>query len=129
MLGHFQQSHLRVEVDASTEVLRKSLLLPEQFKRWLWYQRFSSGLPEQIHVGLTYTSWVGPIAIEHKVATVEADRLQLLLSQGIDGFHEWRWGEGWVQSRLEGVSLLPLNLGQTFSLANLRQFLTLTSQP
>jgi len=44
-----------------------------------------------------------------------------LLSQGIDGFHEWYWGEGWVQSRLEGVSILP-NLGQTLNLLRLRQF-------
>jgi len=45
----------------------------------------------------------------------------VLLSQGIDGFHEWYWGEGWVQSRLEGVSM-PLNLGQTLNLLRLRQF-------
>ncbi|MGB5971491.1 MAG: hypothetical protein WBG70_24515, partial [Spirulinaceae cyanobacterium] len=50
--------------------------------------------------------------------------LRLLLSKGIDGYHEWYWGEGWVQSRLEGISYLPLNLGQTLSLVKLRQFLT-----
>lgn len=50
--------------------------------------------------------------------------LRLLLSEGIDGYHEWYWGDGWVQSRLEGISLLPLSLGQTFSLLRLRQFLT-----
>ncbi|MEG5215625.1 hypothetical protein QUB48_07680 [Microcoleus sp. ARI1-A5] len=38
-------------------------------------------------------------------------------------FHQWYWGDGWVQSRLEGVSLLPLNLGQTASLLRLREFL------
>jgi hypothetical protein len=45
------------------------------------------------------------------------------LSQSIDGYHEWYWGDGWVQSRLEGISLLPLNLGQTLSLLRLREFL------
>jgi len=48
----------------------------------------------------------------------------LALSQGIDGYHEWYWGDGWLQSRLEGISLLPLNLGQTLSLLKLRLFLS-----
>ena len=68
-------------------------------------------------------STIGFISIQHTVDAVEANRLRFLLSQGIDGVHEWQWGEGWVQSRLEGVSLLPLNLGQTLSLVQLRQFL------
>ena len=50
-------------------------------------------------------------------------KLRMILKQGIDGYHEWLWGDGWVQSRLEGISLLPLNLGQTFSLLKLRLFL------
>ena len=53
----------------------------------------------------------------------EQNCLRLLLSLGIDGFHEWYWGDGWVQSRLEGVSLLALNLEQTASLLRLREFL------
>jgi hypothetical protein len=55
---------------------------------------------------------------------VNENGLRMLLSQGIDGYHEWYWGEGWVQSRLEGVSLLPLSLGQTLSLWRLRFFVT-----
>jgi hypothetical protein len=57
------------------------------------------------------------------VERIENNGFRLLLSQGIDGYHEWYWGEGWVQSRLEGVSLLPLNLGQTLNLLRLRTFL------
>jgi hypothetical protein len=53
----------------------------------------------------------------------EQNCLRLLLSLGIDGFHEWYWGDGWVQSLLEGVSLLALNLEQTASLLRLRGFL------
>jgi hypothetical protein len=53
---------------------------------------------------------------------------RLLLHQGIDGFHEWHWGDGWVQSCLEGVSLLPLNLGQTLTLVRLKQFLATRSE-
>lgn len=125
MLGSFQQSALRIEVEASEAMLRKSLMVPVQLQEWLWPQRLATGLPEQLHRGLTFTSWLGPVAIQHSVDVAEANRLRLILSQGIDGFHEWSWGEGWVQSRLEGVSLLPLNLGQTLSLLRLRQFLSL----
>jgi len=123
MLGTFQQSQIRIEVEASATNIRNSLLRPEQLQRWLWMQRFAAGMPEQLHQGLTFTNWIGPVAIQHKVDVAMPSCLRLLLSQGIDGFHEWYWGEGWVQSRLEGVSVLPLNLGQTLSLVSLRQFL------
>ncbi len=124
MLGTFQQSHLRIEVEAPQTSIRDSLLNSEQLRRWLWPQSFSAGLPEQLHQGLSFTTWTGPIAIQHQVEVQDSNCLRLLLSQGIDGYHEWCWGEGWVQSRLEGVSLLPLNLGQTLNLLRLRQFLT-----
>jgi len=124
MLGNFQQSHLRIEVDAPETAIRDSLLQPEKLGRWLWPQRFSPGLPEQLHPGLTFTTWTGPVAIQHQVEVQDSNCLRMLLSQGIDGYHEWSWGEGWVQSRLEGVSLLPLNLSHTFSLLRLREFLT-----
>lgn len=124
MLGTFQQSNLRIEVEASETTIRDSLLQSKQFQQWLWPQNFSASLPEQLQQGLTFTSWIGPVAIQHQVDQAGANTLRLLMSQGIDGFHEWRWGEGWIQSRVEGVSLLPLNLGQTLSLLRLRQFLT-----
>jgi len=124
VLGTFQQSHLRIEVAAPHTAIRDSLLHSQNLRRWLWPQSFSLGLPEQLHQGLTFTTWTGPVAIQHKVEVAQSNCLRLLLSQGIDGYHEWYWGEGWVQSRLEGVSLLPLNLGQTLSLLQLRQFLT-----
>jgi hypothetical protein len=123
MLGTFQQSSLRIEVPASEQQLRESLLYPVKLQRWLFPQQLSKGLPEQLQPGLTFTTWLGPIPLEHMVQRAESNCLQLLLSQGIDGFHEWYWGEGWVQSRLEGVSLLPLNLAQTASLMRLRQVL------
>lgn len=124
MLGNFQQSHLRIEIAAPQIVIRDSLLQPEQLRRWLWPQQFSAGLPENLHPGLTFTTWTGPVAIQHQVEVQDSNCLRMLLSQGIDGYHEWSWGEGWVQSRLEGVSLLPLNLGHTLNLLRLREFLT-----
>ena len=123
MLGTFQQSHLRIEVNASESAIRDSLLSSEQLRQWLWPQRLSAGLPERLETGLNFTSWVGPIAIAHQVDFAEANSLRLILSQGIDGFHEWMWGEGWVQSRFEGITALPLNLGQTLSLLRLKQHL------
>lgn len=122
MLGTFQKSELRIEVEASETVIQNSLLRPSQMQQWC-LQRLAAGMPEQLYQGLTFTTWAGPIAIHHQVEVVKPNCLRFLLSQGIDGFHEWYWGEGWLQSRLEGVSMLPLNLGQTFSLLSLRQFL------
>ncbi|NEP02229.1 MAG: hypothetical protein F6K58_26950 [Symploca sp. SIO2E9] len=128
MLGTFQQSQLRIEVEAPQNLIRDSLLNYEQLRQWLWPGRLSAELTEVLNPGLTFTTRLGPVAIQHQVEVVESNCLRLLLSQGIDGYHEWYWGEGWVQSRLEGVSLLPLNLGQTINLLNLRQFLTSTSE-
>ncbi len=124
MLGTFQQSHIRIEIEAAHNVIYESLLYSEQLRQWLWPQRFSEEMPEQLYQGLTFTSWMGLVAIEHQVEITGSNCLRMLLSQGIDGYHEWYWGEGWVQSRLEGVSMLPLNLGQTFSLLRLRQFVS-----
>ncbi|PIG94021.1 hypothetical protein [Gloeocapsopsis sp. IPPAS B-1203] len=127
MLGTFQQSQLRIEVEASATAIRDSLLHPEQLRKWLWFQRLTEGMPEQLHSGLSFTSWAGPIAIRNQVEIATPVCLRFLLSQGIDGYHEWYWGEGWVQSSLAGVSLLPLNLAQTMSLLSLRQFLATKS--
>lgn len=125
MLGSFQQSNLRIEIEASAQQIQDSLLYPAQFKQWLFPQTFSTGLPDRLHTGLVFTSWIGPVPIQHQVAQVDANGLRFLMSKGIDGFHEWHWGDGWVQSCLEGVSLLPLNMGQTLSLLRLKQFLAL----
>jgi len=123
MLGTFQQSNLRIEVEASEAEIRHSILRPAEFQRWLAPQTFSAGLPDQLTSGVVYTSWLGPIAIQHQVDLSEPNGLRLLLSQGIDGYHEWHWGDGWIQSCLAGVSILPLSLGQTLSLLRLQQFL------
>ena len=123
MLGNFQKSQLRIEITASASAIRNSLQQPEKLAQWLVGQTFTPGMPEELHTGFQFTTWTGPIAIHHQVDVAKPNCLRLLLSGGIDGFHEWYWGEGWVQSRLEGVSILPLNLGHTLSLLSLRQFL------
>jgi hypothetical protein len=123
MLGTFQQSQLRIEIAASAQAIHDSLLHPAQVEKWLLGQRFASGMPEELPPGYQFTTWTGPVQIQHQVDVAKPNCLRLLLSGGIDGFHEWYWGDGWVQSRLEGVSILPLKLGQTLSLLSLRQFL------
>ena len=122
MLGSFQQSNLRIEVDASEKIIRDSLLESDRLKQWMWPQSFAS-LSGRLSPGNTFVSSLGLVEIEHQVEVVEDNSLRLLLSKGIDGFHEWHWGDGWLQSHIEGVSLLPLNFGQTFSLFRLRQHL------
>lgn len=122
MLGNFQQSNLRIEVDASKEIIESSLLEGDRLKQWMWPQNFAS-LSGKLSPGDTFVSSLGLVEIDHKVDLVDDNSLRLLLSKGIDGFHEWHWGDGWLQSRIEGVSMLPLNLGQTFSLFRLRQYL------
>ncbi|MBE9034281.1 hypothetical protein [aff. Roholtiella sp. LEGE 12411] len=123
MLGNFQQSQLRIEIEASADAIHDSLVHLKKLEKWLLVQRFSPGMPEELFPGFQFTTWTGPVAIRHQVDILKPNCLRLLLSGGIDGFHEWYWGEGWVQSCLEGVSILPLNLGQTLSLLSLRQFL------
>jgi len=123
MLGTFQQTHLRIEIEAPGNRIRDSLLRPEQMQKWLPFVQLSPGLPEEFYPGFSYTTKVGLISIQHDVEIANETCLRILLSQGIDGYHEWHWGDGWVQSCLEGISILPLNLSQTASLMSLRQFL------
>ncbi|PSR19577.1 hypothetical protein C8255_01515 [filamentous cyanobacterium CCP3] len=123
MLGTFQRSRLRIEVEATQGQIQASLVQPSNFSQWLWPQRFSQGLPTELHSGLSFKSYLGPVEIHHEIERVDDHSLCMVLSGGIDGFHEWYWGDRWVQSRLEGVSALPLNLGQSLAIARLRQFL------
>ena len=126
MLGNFQKSQLRIEIDTSANTLRESLLLPERLKKWLPLNRLPAEMPTELHPGFEFTNWNGFIPIHHHVDVVGDNCLRLILSQGIDGFHEWYWGEGWVQSRLEGITVLPLALGHSLSLFSLRQFVAIS---
>ena len=121
MLGNFQQSQLRIELEASQNIIRDSLLNTAQLRQWIWPHSLSADLPEKLSAGLVFTSKLGFVEIEYLVKVADENSLQLILSKGIDGYHEWCWSDGWVQSRLEGISLLPLDLGQAYSLMRLRQ--------
>ncbi|MGG6265125.1 hypothetical protein ACQ4M3_06705 [Leptolyngbya sp. AN03gr2] len=123
MFGTFQQSSLRIEVEATEETLAKNLTQVKELQNWLWFERFSVGISDTLAPGTKLTGRIGLITIQHEVELTEPNRIRFLLSQGIDGFHEWAWGNGWVQSRIEGVSLLPISLGQTATLLSLKQYL------
>lgn len=129
MFGTFQQTTLRIEVNGTAADIRDSLLQPRQFKQWLWPQTFPEGLPGILQTGTTFTCYVGPLKIQHEVSDVSPQSIRFVLWEGIDGFHEWCWGDEWVQSRLEGVSFLPLNLAQSLNLWRLKNFLPQLTQP
>lgn len=123
MFGTFQQSSLRIELEASEETLAKSLTQVKELQNWLWFERFSIGISDTLTPGTRLTGRIGLVTVQHEVELAEPNRIRFLLSQGIDGFHEWAWGNGWVQSRIEGISLLPISLGQTATLLSLKQYL------
>lgn len=123
MLGAFQSCQLRLEVDASRSAIRGSLTCPAVIQQWLFPQQLEPGLPKVLTAGLTYKSQFIAMTIVHEVITINEDCLKLLLSGSVEGFHYWHWGEGWVQSHLEGVSLLPLKLAHSLALLQLRSFL------
>ncbi|MDB9314615.1 hypothetical protein PN462_16000 [Spirulina sp. CS-785/01] len=125
MFGNFQKSALRIELEAPANIIGESILCPEKFRQWLAPQQFEPGLPEQLNTGFSFQSHLGGLSITHHVDVATEESLRFLLSGAVDGYQEWLWGEGWVQSRLEGVSLLPLNLGQTLTLLRLRSFVQL----
>jgi hypothetical protein len=129
MLGNFQRSELRIEVPATASTIRDRLLSPSALSKWLFPQQVHFSSQDLLTLGTKFETSFGPLRVKSQVVggafenenRVNTQCLRLLLSQGVDGFHEWHWGEGWVQSRLEGVSLLPLNLYQTATLLRLRQ--------
>jgi hypothetical protein len=128
MLGTFQQSQLRIEIGATAPQLTDALTHTASLRLWLLPQILVGNLPQKLSSGLIFTSWTGFVPVEHTVEALEENGLRLRLSRGIDGIHEWQWGEGWVQSCLEGVSYLPLQTGNTAALLRLKTYIALTQK-
>jgi hypothetical protein len=120
MLGNFQHSHLRIEVAAAGQTIRQQLLTPARLRQWLFPIQFSFKSEDLLRSGAVFNSTIGLVTVEHRVDWVSDQGIRLILNTGVDGYQEWCWGDGWVQSRLEGISLLPLNLIQTTNLFRLR---------
>ncbi|MFN3679003.1 hypothetical protein [Thermosynechococcus sp.] len=123
MLGRFQSSHLRIEVPATAEQVRDYLTQPRQLRQWLWPLQIQT-MGDRLQGGDTFTSEFLWLKLEHRVELLTAERLVLVLRQAIEGWQEWSWGDGWVQSCIEGVTPLPLELGQTFLLWRLKSALS-----
>ena len=134
MFGTYQSSRIRIEIQASAAQIAASLTEPEQLRKWLWPQQIElsrtakgwskdSASLSRLSVGQEFSSALGLLKVNHQVEMLAPNGIRFVLSGGVDGFHEWQWGNGWVQSRLEGISLVPLNLGQTLSLVRLRSHL------
>jgi len=139
MFGTYQHSDLRIEVKASTDRIGQCLTHPKKLSEWLRPQQIryvtlngslsDMGFPsDTLLEGQMFESTLGAnklglVKVTHQVEMLADEGIRFLLSGSIDGFHEWQWGDGWVQSRLEGISLLPLSLGQTASLTRLRFYL------
>ncbi|MGQ9837888.1 MAG: hypothetical protein ACUVRV_07955 [Cyanobacteriota bacterium] len=122
MLGTLQSSTLRVEVEASSSTLRRCLTEVDLLRQWIWPQQLQGSLPKSLEVGSTFSAQWGPVSIMHQVETLLPERLRLLIWGGADGYCDWLWGNGWVQLRVEAVSLLPLGIGQLLILKQLQQF-------
>jgi len=128
MFGNYQHSDLRIEIAASASDIGESLTSLSKLEQWLWPQQLvmehtSDSAKQRLSEGQTFSSSLGLVQLTHQVETASPVGIRFLLSGSIDGFHEWQWGDGWVQSRLEGISLLPLNLAQSLSLVRLKQHL------
>jgi hypothetical protein len=118
MIGKFQQSSLRIELGASKSAIGNALTKKELLRKWLPLNCLSSGIPDQLAPGVSFNT----LSLGQKVESVSDNSLRLILSGAIDGYQEWYWGDGWVQSKLEGVSLLPISLAATANLLSLREF-------
>jgi hypothetical protein len=120
MIGNFQQSQLRIEVAAASQTIRQQLITPARLRHLLSPMQFSFKSEDLLRSEAVFSSSLGLVTVEHRVDWVSDQGIRLILNTGIDGYQEWCWGDGWVQSRLEGISLLPLNLIQTANLLRLR---------
>ncbi|MCS6941384.1 MAG: hypothetical protein RML10_07025 [Geminocystis sp.] len=124
MWGRFQQSELRIEISATEKRLRDSILRVEQLQKWFFPLNIIEKKEgkEELSSGDKFTFKIGLLEVENCVETINSNCIRIILSGAIDGYQEWCWGDGWIQSRLEGVSLLPLSLAQTFNLLRLKSW-------
>ncbi|WP_069790684.1 hypothetical protein A5482_005115 [Cyanobacterium sp. IPPAS B-1200] len=122
MLGKFQSSQLRIEVEAEENILRESILEVDNVSKWFFPFQLDKKLSSKLTTGAKFKAYIGLVEVNHEVQCIENNCIRFLLSGGIDGYQEWCWGDGWVQSSLEGISLLPLKLGHSFNLLKFREF-------
>ena len=122
MFGRQQKATTRIPIDASGDRLRQCLTEANLLRQWVWPQTLDKDLPARLELGNQFYSHLGPLNIGHEVRELDNEHLTLALWGAIDGYNEWRWGDGWVQLHIEAVSLIPLKLGLNVTLQQLKQF-------
>ena len=123
MFGRMQTATVRVAVDASAAQIEQYLTESVWLRQWVWPQKLEAGGPERLSQGAEFYSRLGPARIGHQVRSLETDHLELALWGAIDGWNEWRWGDGWVQLHVEAISILPLEIGLNVALRSLQRFM------
>ncbi|WP_287127726.1 hypothetical protein [Candidatus Cyanaurora vandensis] len=129
MLGFFQTTTLRQTVPATAPVIAEHLQSVPLIRQWAWPQQYPMDVL-RLCPGLTFTSYLGPLAIGHRVETATDSELRMVLWGAVDGFSVWQWGEGWLTQTTTGITVIPLQLGQRQLLNQLVRFLqTKSAQP
>jgi hypothetical protein len=123
MFGNFQQSHLRIELAGTSQEIGQKLSSVDGLGRLLAPGKMSYSGAQPLRVGDNFATTWGWLKVEQQVALASDRSLRLLLHGAIDGYQEWSWGDGWVQSCTVGVSALPLTALQTLQLIQLQQAL------
>ncbi len=122
MFGYVQHSALRIELQATASQIRQALVEPAALRQW-WFTGWPVADSTPLSPGQTVELWWGILPIRAQVRDLGSDYLRWQFSRGVDGLQTWYWGEGWVQVQLEAVSILPLGVGQTVQLWQLRRYL------
>ncbi|WP_218081924.1 hypothetical protein [Anthocerotibacter panamensis] len=122
MLGFFQTATLRTEVPAPALIIAQHLTQIPLIRQWAWPQEYPTNILS-LAPGLVFNSYLGPIAIGHRVNLCTADQLELVLWGAADGFSRWAWGDGWLEQTTTAVTLIPLTLAQRQLVLNLAHFL------
>jgi hypothetical protein len=122
MLGTFQTHALRLRVPAQKDQIKAALTDLDKVRQWASPQRFPSEI-ERLEEGTVFSSFTGPIEINHRVVHLSEDMMEFVFWGAIDGTSLWRWDDGWFQQQVYGITLVPLALAQTLFLHKLKIFL------
>jgi hypothetical protein len=126
MIGTKQSSTLRIPVSASAATIDRYLTEAELLRQWLWPQALAADAPEQLETGSEFSTCLGPLQTGHRVTHRSQGRLILTLWGAVDGWNDWIWGDGWVQLRVEAISVLPVGVCQSILLNRLQAILERT---
>jgi hypothetical protein len=128
VFGVLQTATHRFTIAVPAAVIHEHLTKVDLIREWAWPQQYPTAVG-RLTAGLEFTSYLGPVAIGHRVTVCEPGCLDMVLWGAVDGFSQWRWGDGWVAQTCAGVSVIPLEIGQYQLLHQLEQYLTTKVNP